>query len=612
MKGKGAKFFIYVLLGMLILGLAGFGIGNFGGSIRSLGKVGETEIDVNTYARALQAQLRVASQQTGRTVTMAEARQIGLDRQVLGQVVTTVALDEEARRLGLSVGDERVAGEIRNLPAFQGLSGSFDREAYAFALEQNGMSAKGFEEDVRRDTARTLLQAAVVAGIDAPATYAETIYGFLGERRAFAWARIGASALPSVDFQPSEEELAAFHDSNPEQFTLPETRVLTYIHLAPEMMLDSVSMPEDELRAAYQERIEEYVQPERRIVYRLVFPDEAAASAGADAIADGTSDFEALAEARGLSLDDIALGEVARADLDPAVAEAVFAMTDTGEVGPLPTALGPAIFRVAAILNAQEITFDEARDELQQELAADATRRAVAAEIEPMDDLLAGGATLEELAAETPAELGTLSMTAAVSEGIAGYAAFREAALAAQVGDFPELITLEDGGVAALRVEEIQPPRVQDLSEVREAAISAWQSQAITAALVKQAETVRSILDRGTGMASLGLSPRTEELTRDAFIDGAPTTLMSTVFTMEPGQIEIVEGVEEVYLVALDAILPPDPEDADAGFVRDLLQNQASEGLAQDIFAAFAGAVQAEAGLQLDQAAINAVHANFP
>jgi peptidyl-prolyl cis-trans isomerase D len=90
------------------------------------------------------------------------------------------------RALGLSVGDAEVARQIRAIEGFQGVDGSFDREAYEFVLSQQGLGPRDFEEDVREDTSRALLQAAVVGAIRAPEIYAESIAAFQGETRDLA------------------------------------------------------------------------------------------------------------------------------------------------------------------------------------------------------------------------------------------------------------------------------------------------------------------------------------------------------------------------------------------------------------------------------------------
>lgn len=613
MKGTGSKIFVYILLGLLILGLAGFGIGSFGGNVRAIGKVGDTDISIDDYANALQSELRAVGQQAGRAVSLREMQIVGLDRQVLAQVVTNTALKNEATRLGLSVGDDIVAQEIRQVPGFAGIDGSFDRQAYEFALQNSGLSATQFEENIRADAATTLLQAAVVAGVQAPDTYAETLFGYLAERRSFRWARLTQNDIPADLGTPSQSDLASVYAENPDAFTLPETRKISYAYLTPEMLLDTIDVPEDELRAAYDARLSEFVQPERRILYRLVFADQAAAEAGLAAITAGDTDFETLVEDRGLTLDDIALGEVAREDLPNSLSDPIFALNDTGLVGPLNTDLGPALFRVAALLNAQETPYEDVREELLGAAGIDRAIRAVSAEAEPIDDLLAGGATLEELAADTQMRLGSIDMTADTDAGLAAYQAFRAAALGATLDDFPELIELDDGGLVVLRLDAIQEPRVQPIDEVMASVRALWTEQATQSALRAQAETTLSVLEQGLSMSGLGLGPTVEtDLTRDAFIDGTPPGLLSEAFLLDQGGRGLVDGNSEIYIVELIEVKGPDLDNPDATILRDVLARQATQSMTQDMFQAYATAVQRDAGIQLDQAAINAIHAQFP
>ncbi len=495
-KGKAGRVVVWVILALLVVGLAGFGATNFGGSVRSVGSVGDTEIPVTTYARALQEELRALEQQAGRSFTLSEAQAFGIDRAVLQQVVAQAALDEEARRLGLSVGDEQVRQEIVAIPAFQGLDGTFDREAYEFALERGGLTVAEFEERVRAEAARALLQGAIAGGIATPAVYVDTLYGFARETRDFAWARLTADDLDAELPEPTEDELEAFHSANPDTFTLPEGRVFTYAWLTPDMLIDAIEVDDAALRDLYDERRDEFVRPERRLVERLVFATDEEAAAAAEAVAAGDTDFDTLVADRDLTLDDVDLGEVAREDLG-AAADAVFALDEPGVAGPAPTSIGPAIFRVNAILAAQKTPFEAVRDELLAEYAADRAKRQIDGMIDDLDDRLAGGATLEDLADETDLELGRVTLRPGVSDPIAGYEAFREAAAAAEEGDFPEVRQLEDGGVFALRLDAVEPPRLQPYEEVRSEVLEAWRQEQTAARLAAQAETDAEALRGG-------------------------------------------------------------------------------------------------------------------
>ena len=154
-------------------------------------------------------------------------------------------------------------------------------------------------------------------------------------------------------------------------------------------------MPVDEaeLKKTYQDKINDYVVPEKRLVERLAFATDADAAA-AKARLDAGETFEALVAERQLTLEDVDMGDVSKSDLG-AAGDAVFALTEPGVVGPLPSDIGPALFRMNAILAAQETPFESVRDDLAVEVQLAAARAAITAKVEAVDDLLAGGATLE-------------------------------------------------------------------------------------------------------------------------------------------------------------------------------------------------------------------------
>lgn len=605
-----SKTAIWILLGLLILGLAGFGATNLSGTIRTIGTAGDKPISVDDYFRQLQQEIRAVEQQTGQTLPFAQAQQIGLDRAVLQRIVSTRSLDHEASKLGLSVGDEELRDRILQIDAFQGLDGGFDREGYRFALEQAGLSETQFETQLREEVARTIVQGAVLSGVEMPGEYVDTLVNYVGEQRSFNWSLLDANDLAEPIAPADDAVLKTHYDDNIDVFTLPETKQITYAWLSPDALVDEIEIDEATLREAYDQRAEEFNQPERRLVERLAFLDTQSAEAALTALAAGES-FDTLVEGRGLTLSDVDLGDVTQDELGDA-GEGVFTADVGAIVGPFASSLGPALFRVNAVLATQITPFEEAIELLRPQIANDRARRLVEAQAESFDDLLAGGATLEELADETDLSIGQIDWTVQSAEGIAAYEAFRQVAASVGPEDFPEIENLDDGGLFAVRLDAVLPPRPAPFDEVRAEVSDHWMAAETAKRLSVQLQEQKTQLDGGSSFADIGLDAIAEEnLLRTDFVPSTPPGFMEEVFEMEPGQTRVLESEAAAIIVRLDGITPPS-DDGEAAALRTQLTQQASQQLARDIFEAYAADVTQRADPQINQQALQAVHVNFP
>lgn len=607
-KKGGRSLVVWVLVAMLIAGLSGFGVENFGGATAKIGRVGEIEIEANDYAREMQGQINTLTRQFGAPVSMADARSFGIDRQVLAGLVNRAALDNEAARLGLSVGDATVAAELGKISAFQGISGTFDREAYAMTLQQNGTNEAAFEANLRRDVARALLTGAVAGGVVSPAPLTDTLVAYAGEKRGFSLLVLDDTALDAPLAAPTPAEVQAHYDANIATYTRPEAKRIEYAALLPETLAATMEVPEDEVQKAYDARLSEFMIPEKRLVERLVYPDEAAALAAKARLDQGTS-FDDLVAERGLTLEDVDLGDVTREELEDA-ADAVFALTAPGTVGPLPSALGPALYRMNAILAAQETTLDAARPELLQILQTEAAARAIADKVEAIDDALAGGATLQDLSTEFGMTLASTDYAAGAedNDAITGYTAFRSAADALAEGDFPEAILLEDGGLVAMQLVEILPPSPVPLDKITDKVTEATRAEALARALAAKAATAKTAVEAGATLESQGTVTAVAPTDRQATLDVGPAVVLETAFQMQPGEIRVIEAGSFVALLRLDSITAAEVTSEEGQEMQDAIRQNLDRSIAEDMAALFTATVGQQAGIALDQAVIDAVN----
>ena len=102
--------------------------------------------------------------------------------------------------------------------------------------------------------------------------------------------------------------------------------------------------------------------PERRLLDRIGFGTDAEAAAAKARLDAGEVDFDALAAERGLGPAEIDQGEVMAEDLAEAARDGGVRRPGPGIVGPVPTPLGPSIYRINAVLAARTTPFEQARE----------------------------------------------------------------------------------------------------------------------------------------------------------------------------------------------------------------------------------------------------------
>ena len=602
---------IWVLMAMLITGLGGFGVTNFGRSVTAIGSVGTQEIEVTTYARALRSQINTLSQQFGQQLGFKEAQLFGIDQQVLAGLVANASLDNEAQRIGISVGNAAVAQRVATDKNFQDLTGKFSADTYKRLLEQNNMTVRDYESGLRRDIARTVLQAAIVGGIAAPAALTDTLYAYAAEKRGFALLPLTEASLPAKISTPTAADLKAYYDANLIKFTRPEAKRITYAALRPADIAAKMTVPEADIQAAYDARKADYAVPEKRLVERLVYPTQAEADA-AKAKLDAGTPFETLVKDRGLALSDIDLGDVTKADLAEA-GDAVFALTAPGIVGPLNSTLGPALFRMNAILPAQNTTLADVHDTLKAELQTKAAIKSIADQTQAIEDALAGGSTLEDLAKDNAMTLATTDYVAGAADNdpIAADTAFAAAAGKLAQGDYPQAIQTVDGGLVALRLDATVPPAPIPMDKLGDKVATAWTADALAKALTAQATAAQTAVKAGADLGTQGIVANIPTTTRDATPPGTTPDVMKAAFAMAVGEVKLIDTPDFTGLIRLDAVTPADLTSDAAKADKAKTAAQAQQSIAQDAYDLYTSAMTAQGGLVINQSAIASVQSQI-
>ena len=303
----------------------------------------------------------VRQQQIGRpfggSLSPDQIRALGLDRQVLQQVIAETALDEDARRKGLNASNEEIRRQIMSDPNFKGANNTFDPVRFAGLIRQMGYTEQRYVAEQRQTTLRREIAGTVAAGAEPSKTLLDMLNRFQNEQRTIDYVKLGAAQAGTID-PPTPDQLKSYFDAHKVQFRAPEFRKIAFVVMTPEEIAKWTTVSDEDARKVYESRKDKLSTPEKRQLWQIMFPSLAEAQAARTKIEGGTS-FDDLAKERGLAASDIDLGTVSRSEIiDPATAEAAFSLK-SGEVSqPIQGKFGVVLIKVGKIEPGNQPTYD--------------------------------------------------------------------------------------------------------------------------------------------------------------------------------------------------------------------------------------------------------------
>jgi peptidyl-prolyl cis-trans isomerase D len=604
-----------VVMGVLIISFGVWGIADifrgFGQS--TVATVGHTEISTEQFRQLYTDRLQQLSRQFGRPLTMDQARAFGLDRQVLQQTIAEAALDEQARRLGLGQSNEETLRVIYSDPNFQGANGAFDPARFRATIQQFGYSEQRYLADQRKVSLRRQIAGTIAAGIEPPKVLIDALSRFQNEQRTIEYVKLDAAQAGTIE-PPSPEALAAYFDEHKIQFRAPEYRKLSFVVVDPEDVGKWSTVSGEDAQKLFETRKDKLGTPEQREVSQIVFPNAEEAQAARTRIAGGMS-FDDLAKERGLKPTDVDLGLMAKtAIIDPAIADAAFALP-SGEVSqPVKGKFGVALVKVGKIEPGVVATYGSVASDIKKELAAERARAAVSDLRDKMEDERGGGASVIEaaqklgLAAVTIDAVdrsGRLPNGQLVSNIPRGLDVVSQA-FNSDVGVDNDPIQF-NGGFVWYDVLGITPSRERTLDEVKDQVEARWRDDQITSRLRTKATEMAQKLGQGGKLedeaTAAGLKVETAAgLRRDASPPGVPAGVVAAAFRTAKDGAGQTPGTGSEWFVfrVTDVTVPPvDMASDDIKKLKDTLLR----GMTDEQTAEYVTKLETEIGTSINEAA---------
>jgi peptidyl-prolyl cis-trans isomerase D len=515
------------------------------------------EITTGEFRRTYQAQLQAYRSAYGGNMSDQLLKQLGVEQQILQQMVDERAALAEADRLGVSASDEEVRQRIFSTPAFQENGAFIGEQRYQqlLRMQRPPLVPSEFEESVRRQITVDKLRASLTDWLSVPDRELEQEYRRRNDKVKLAVVSFTADSF-RAQVTANDAEVASYFDGHKSDFKIPEKRKIRYLLIDIDAVRAKVTIPPADVERAYNNGIDQYTTPEQvrasHILLKTEGKDDAAVKAKAEEIlkqARAGADFADLAKKN--SEDDASaknggdLDYFGRGRMVPEFDAAVFAMAP-GQISDLvKTQYGYHIIKLVDKKTATTRTLAEVRQQITDQLAYERAQAQAADLSTALEKQISKPADLDK-AAKAQGLVVQESGFFARDEPILGLGPSPEAANRAfemKQGDVAGPLRASRGFVFETLVAKQDPyvPKVEEVKDkVREEVIKQKAREASRQKAGEIAAKLKSAPDFEKAAKAAGVEAKTTDLiARDAPIPdlGAAPAVEDAAFTLAVGAV---------------------------------------------------------------------------
>jgi peptidyl-prolyl cis-trans isomerase D len=613
---------IAIMGGFALADLSNFGTGNlgFGMGSSTLAKVGNQQVGDREMRDAMQRRLQQVREQNPE----ADYATIQGDfDQILDSLVDERALIAFAEKFGFRLSKRLVDAEIAQIPAAKGLNGKFNEQAYLAFLAQQRLTDAQVREIISGSLLQRLLFTPVRAIPRVPVSLANPYADMLLEARQGDVAAVPVDAFKS-GLNPTDADLQRYYAANGKRYMVPEQRVIRIARIGPEQVAN-VSASDEEVAAYYNSNKASYAPKETRTLSQAVAQDQKTAAAIATkAKAGGTLQ----AAASGTNAPVTSVGEQTREGYagiagDKAAA-AVFSAPSGSVVGPIQSEFGWVVVKVESTKSEGGKTLEQARSEIAAKLTADKRKSAIEDLVDKVQTAVDDGANFVEAAgqAKLPVTATPLITANGASRSDASYKLPPELAPALKTGfdiapnDPSEVVTLPNGqGYALVSPAQVVPAAPAPLASIRQQVAADWINGQATERARAVAQAIAAKTARGvslgdavkqSGAAIPPAQPLAARRIQIAMASGQVPPALQMLFTVSQGKSRMVADPQRraFYIVKVTKIVSGNALLQPALIAQ--MQNELQQAIGADYESQFMAAIRAEMKVKRNDAAIEA------
>ncbi|MDP2320837.1 MAG: peptidyl-prolyl cis-trans isomerase [Acidobacteriota bacterium] len=269
-----------------------------------LATVADEKITVGAFTRRYNAQVQAYRNAYGGQMNDQLLKQLGIDRQILQQLIDEEAMVAESRKQGITVSDVEIRERILALPGFQENGRFVGEQRYRQILQiQNPpLTTTEFETSLRRALQIEKLRTALTGWMSVNDADVVAEFKKRNEKVKLEVVPVTAEAFKR-QVTVTDAELVPYFENAKDKYRIGEKRKLKYAQVNVEQVRSAIVVPEAEIAAFYQQNLTQYQTPAQvrasHILFKLEGKDEKAVQAQAEEVLKKAkapnADFAALA-----------------------------------------------------------------------------------------------------------------------------------------------------------------------------------------------------------------------------------------------------------------------------------------------------------------------------
>lgn len=492
LRKKAQSPLIQVLVLVIAIVFIFWGVGGNGNNNRTaVATVNKVGISYQDYVQAYNRAADNVRQQFGGKIPPALLEQLGIQQQVLRQLIRSELVRQGGQKIGVRVSDLMVQEHIKNMEVFRE-NGKFNQQRYEDLLARNRMTPTVFENSIKSDLGADRVSSDVAGFALIPESEIDRWLAYSEEEIKLAYVEFKAADFADK-VEVTEEDLATWFSAKKENYRSEPKIRLKYLLFNVDDDTEQAKPGEEEIRALYESRKESYEQPEQRHARHILFKTEAGDSEAVRAekkkkaeellllARQQGSDFAALAKeySEGPTKERGGdLGFFSRGRMVPSFDQAVSSLQPDEISDVVETQFGYHIIKLEEIRPASVRSYEQVRDNLAATLKKQKAKTLTFQRVTKAYEGIMRSGSLEKYSKEGEADIRTSDYFSRsdLPEGMIDDPNFLDVAFSLKQGELSSIVEIRDG-YSILFVDDMKKPELPALDAVREQLVADYSKE---------------------------------------------------------------------------------------------------------------------------------------